>query len=326
MRMKNCLRFWSGISFFLCFVLGHSPSQAQTYPTQPIQMVIPLSPGDTVDLAGRAIATEMSKILKTPVIVVNKPGGGGTIGADSVVRSKKDGYNLLFAISGIYYAYAVNPESVPYNPFTDLDPLCSAVSVPMMMPVQADSPWKNFGELMAYMKQNPGKVRGSSTGAGSVGFFNFEVIRMETGNAINMIPFKGASPALTALLGGHVETSALTLGLISPHVKAGKLRVLLTSQKVPEFPDIPTLKQLGYKRDIMSIRFSFYLPAGVPDSVKKVLVPAVEKAVKTPEVVNAIQQIGTIEDFLPGEEFKKIMTDEYEMVRKLMKTSGAGGK
>jgi len=324
--MKNCLRFWSGISFFLCFVLGHSPSQAQTYPTQPIQMVIPLSPGDTVDLAGRAIATEMSKILKTPVIVVNKPGGGGTIGADSVVRSKKDGYNLLFAISGIYYAYAVNPESVPYNPFTDLDPLCSAVSVPMMMPVQADSPWKNFGELMAYMKQNPGKVRGSSTGAGSVGFFNFEVIRMETGNAINMIPFKGASPALTALLGGHVETSALTLGLISPHVKAGKLRVLLTSQKVPEFPDIPTLKQLGYKRDIMSIRFSFYLPAGVPDSVKKVLVPAVEKAVKTPEVVNAIQQIGTIEDFLPGEEFKKIMTDEYEMVRKLMKTSGAGGK
>jgi len=324
--MKNCLRFWSGISFFLCCVLGHSPSQAQTYPTQPIQMVIPLSPGDTVDLAGRAIATEMSKILKTPVIVVNKPGGGGTIGADSVVRSKKDGYNLLFAISGIYYAYAVNPESVPYNPFTDLDPLCSAVSVPMMMPVQADSPWKNFGELMAYMKQNPGKVRGSSTGAGSVGFFNFEVIRMETGNAINMIPFKGASPALTALLGGHVETSALTLGLISPHVKAGKLRVLLTSQKVPEFPDIPTLKQLGYKRDIMSIRFSFYLPAGVPDSVKKVLVPAVEKAVKTPEVVNAIQQIGTIEDFLPGEEFKKIMTDEYEMVRKLMKTSGAGGK
>ena len=289
-------------------------------------MIIPLSPGDTVDLAGRAIATEMSRILKTPVIIVNKPGGGGTIGADSVVRSKKDGYNLLFAISGIYYAYAVNPESVPYNPFTDLDPICSAVSVPMMMPVQADSPWKNFGELMAYMKQNPGKVRASSTGVGSVGFFNFEVIRMETGNAVNMVPFKGASPALTALLGGHVETSALTLGLISPHVRAGKLRVLLTSQKVPEFPDIPTLKQLGYKRDMMSIRFSFYLPAAVPDSVKKVLVPAVEKAVKTPEVVNAIRQIGAIEDFLPGEEFKKIMTDEYETARKLMKTSGGEGK
>jgi tripartite-type tricarboxylate transporter receptor subunit TctC len=326
MRMKKCAWFLIGVPFFFCLVLWHHPIQAQTYPTQPIQMVIPLSPGDTVDLAGRAIATEMSKILKTSVIIVNKPGGGGTIGADSVVRSKKDGYNLLFAISGIYYAHAVNPESVPYNPLTDLDPLCSAVSVPMMMPVLADSPWKNFGELMTYMKQNPGKVRGSSTGVGSVGFFNFEVIRLETGNAINMIPFKGASPALTALLGGHVETSALTLGLISPHVKAGKLRVLLTSQKVPEFPDIPTLKQLGYKRDTMSIRFSFYLPVGVPDSVKKVLVPAIEKATKTPEVVNAIQQIGAIEDFVPGEEFKKMMTDEYGMVRQLMKTSAAEGK
>jgi len=324
--MKKCTWCFFGVPFFFCFVLWHHPIQAQTYPTQPIQMVIPLSPGDTVDLAGRAIATEMSKILKTSVIIVNKPGGGGTIGADSVVRSKKDGYTLLFAISGIYYAHAVNPESVPYNPLTDLDPLCSAVSVPMMMPVQADSPWKNFADLMTYMKQNPGKVRGSSTGVGSVGFFNFEVIRLETGNAINMIPFKGASPALTALLGGHVETSALTLGLISPHVKAGKLRVLLTSQKVPEFPDIPTLKQLGYKRDIMSIRFSFYLPVGVPDSVKKVLVPAIEKAVKTPEVVNAIQQIGAIEDFVPGEEFKKMMTEEYGMVRQLMKASAAEGK
>jgi tripartite-type tricarboxylate transporter receptor subunit TctC len=324
--MKKCAWLLIGVSFFFCFVLSRQPVQAQTYPTQPIQLIIPLSPGDTVDLAGRAIATEMSKILKTSVIIVNKPGGGGTIGADSMVRSKKDGYTLLFAISGIYYAHAVNPESVPYHPLTDLDPLCSAVSVPMMMPVLTDSPWKNFGELMTYMKQNPGKVRGSSTGVGSVGFFNFEVIRLETGNAINMIPFKGASPALTALLGGHVETSALTLGLISPHVKAGKLRVLLTSQKVPDFPDIPTLKQLGYKRDIMSVRFAFYLPVGVPDSVKKVLVPAVEKAVKTPEVVNAIQQIGAIEDFIPGEEFKRMMTDEYRMVRQLMKTSAGEGK
>ncbi len=322
--MKKCLWFLIGVSFFFCLALGHHPSQAQTYPTQPIQMVIPLSPGDTVDLAGRAIAAEMSKILKASIVIVNKPGGGGTIGADSVVRSKKDGYTVLFAISGIYYAHAVNPESVPYHPLTDLDPLCSAVSVPMMMPVLSDSPWKNFGELMSYMKQNPGKVRGSSTGVGSVGFFNYEVIRLETGNAFNMIPFKGASPALTALLGGHVETSALTLGLISPHVKAGKLRVLLTSQKVPEFPEIPTLKQLGYKRDIMSIRFSFYLPVGVPDSVKKVLAPAIERAAKSPDVVNAIQQIGAIEDFVPGEEFKKMMTDEYEMVRKLMKTSAEG--
>ncbi len=324
--MKRSARFLIGVLFSLCFVIWHQPLQAQTYPTQPIQMIITLSPGDTVDLAGRAIASEMAKILKTQVIVVNKPGGGGTIGAESVVRAKKDGYTLLFAISGIYYAHAVNPESVPYNPLTDLDPLCSAVSVPMALPVLADSPWKSFQDLMNYMKQNPGKIRGGTVGVATVGFFNFEVIRMETGNAVNVIPFKGGSPLMAALLGGHVETGQPTLGLVSPHVKAGKLRFLLTSQKVPEFPDVPTLKELGYKRDIMSIRFAFYLPLGVPDSVKKVLVPAIETAIKAPDVANAIHQIGAITDFVPGEEYRKLMIEEYRMVQHVLKTSPPAGK
>jgi tripartite-type tricarboxylate transporter receptor subunit TctC len=287
-------------------------------------MIITLSPGDTVDLAGRAIGAEMSKILKTPVIVVNKPGGGGTLGAESVVRAKKDGYTLLFGINGIYYAHAVNPESVPYNPLTDLDPLGSPVSVPMALPVLADSPWKTFEDLMSYMKQNPGKVRGGTVGVASVGFFNFEVIRMETGNAVTVIPFKGGSPAMTALLGGHVETGQPTFGLVAPHVQAGKLRVLLTSQKVPQFPDVPTLKELGYKKDIMSIRFAFYLPLGVPDSVKKVLAPAIEAAAKAPEVVDAIQKMGAIVDFVPAEPYKKMMAEEHAMVRQVIKASPPG--
>lgn len=324
--MKKSVWLLVGFVFSLCFVLWHPPLDAQTYPNQPIQMIITLSPGDTVDLAGRVIGAEMSKILKTPVVVVNKPGGGGTLGAETVVRSKKDGYTLLFGINGIYYAHAVNPESVPYDPLTDLDPLCSPVSVPMALPVLADSPWKSFQELMNYMKQNPGKVRGGTVGVASVGFFNFEVIRMETGNAVTVIPFKGGSPAMTALLGGHVETGQPTFGLIAPHVKAGKLRVLLTSQKVPEFPDVPTLKELGYKRDMMSIRFAFYLPVGTPDSVKKVLAPAMETAAKDPEVVKAIQKMGAIVDFVPGAQYKKMMADEHAMVRQVIKTSPPAGK
>jgi len=324
--MKKYTWFSILMVFVSCFVLWHQPLSAQTYPTQPIQMVIPMAPGDTVDLSGRAIATEMAKVLKTPVVIVNKPGGGGTLGAESVVRSKKDGYTLLFGINGIYYAHAVNPESVPYNPLTDLDPLCSPVSVPMALPVLADSPWKSFQDLTNYMKQNPGKIRGWTVGVASVGFFNFEVIRMETGNAITVIPFKGGSPALTALLGGHVETGQPTFGLIAPHVKAGKLRVLLTSQKVPEFADVPTLKELGYKRDMMSIRFAFYLPVGTPESVKKVLIPAIETAAKAPEVVDAILKMGAIVDYVPGEQYKKMMAEEHGMVRQLMKTSPPAGK
>jgi tripartite-type tricarboxylate transporter receptor subunit TctC len=220
----------------------------------------------------------------------------------------------------------MNPETVPYNPLQDLEPLCLAISTPLTIPVLADSQWKTMQELVDYMKQNPGKIRGSSSGVGSVGHFNFEVVRHETGAAITMVPYKGASPAMTALLGGHVETSTLSYSLISPHIKAGKLRVLLISQKVPEFPNFPTLKQLGYKRDIMSVRFAFYVPAGLPDQVKKVLIPALEKAIKSQEVIGTVNQLGAIEDFVPGDEFKKMLADEYEMARKLLKSSGPPSK
>jgi tripartite-type tricarboxylate transporter receptor subunit TctC len=305
------------------FILIAQPLQAQTYPSQPIQLVVPMAPGDTVDLAGRAIGTELAKILKTPVVVNNKPGGGSTVGADFVAKGKKDGYTLLFANSNIYYAHAMNPEEVPYNPLTDLDPLCLAISTPLTIAVNADAPWKTFQELIDYMKKNPGKVRGSSSGVGSVGHFNFEVVTNETGAAINMIPYKGASPAMTALLGGHVEISTLSLSLIYPQLQAGKLRALLISKKVPEYPNIPTLKQLGYKNDISSVLFAFYGPAGLPDSVKKALVSPLEKAVKAPEVVKAMTQLGAIEDYVPGPEFKKMLAEEYGMVQKLLKGAGA---
>ena len=320
--MKKGLCFGAALPLLLALAAFPCLAQAQGYPAQTIQMVIPMAPGDTVDLTGRAIATEMAKILNTPVVPVNKPGGGGAIGADSVAKAKKDGYTILFANSNIYYAHAMNPENVPYDPLTDLEPLCLAISVPLTVPVQAESPWKTFQGLVSYMKENPGKIRGSSTGVGSVGHFNFEIIRLETGNAITMIPYKGASPAMTALLGGHVEASTLSISLVAPQVEANKLRVLLISQKAPQFPDIPTLKGLGYKQDLMSVRFAFYVPAGLPDSIKKTLIPAMEKAIKAPEVQKAIHELGAIADFVPGPEFKKMMTEEYEMVKRYLRTGG----
>ena len=299
---------------------------AQTYPNHPIQLIVPMAPGDTVDLAARAIATELSKILNTPVIVNNKPGGGSTVGADFVAKGKKDGYTLLFANSNIYYAQAMNPGEIPYNPLTDLDPLCLAVSTPLTVTVAADAPWKTFRELIDYMKKNPGKIRGSSSGVGSVGHFNFEVIRNETGAATNMIPYRGASPAMTALMGGHVEIATLSLSLIYPQLQAGRLRALLISKKVPELPGVPTLKQLGYKHDMSSVLFAFYGPAGLPDSVKSALAAPLEKAIRAPEVVNAVKQLGAMEDYVPGPEYKKMMTAEYEMVKTLLKGAAPAGK
>jgi tripartite-type tricarboxylate transporter receptor subunit TctC len=300
--------------------------QAQTYPSQPIQLVIPMTPGDMTDLTGRALSSELAKNLKTAVIPINKPGGGATIGADFVAKGKKDGYTLLFANSNIYYAHAMDPETVSCNPLQDLDALCLAVSLPIVFMVQADSPWKTMREFIDYAKQNPGKVRASTTGVGGVGHFNLEVIRTETGTDITMIPYKGASPALTALLGGHVEAGILSTGLVSSHIKAGKLRALLISQRIPEFPNTPTLRELGYKRDIVSVRNAFYAPLGLPDSVMKVLVPALEKSIKSEETTSIVRQLDALPDYVPAAEFKKMMAEEYGMVRQLLRTSGPPGK
>jgi tripartite-type tricarboxylate transporter receptor subunit TctC len=302
------------------------PSHAQTFPSQPIQMVITLAPGDTLDLTGRAISAEMAKILSASVIPLNKTGGAGTVGADFVAKGKKDGHTLLYINSNIIYSYAANPENVPYNPFQDLEPLCLAVSVPLLLAVQPESPWNSLQELVSYMKQNPGKIRGSSTGVGSVGHFGYEVIRTETGAEINMIPYKGASPGLTALLGGHVEVAIPSFALVLPQLQAGKVRILLTSKKIPSYPQIPTLTQLGYKRDMSSVWFGFFVPVGVPESSKKVLASALEKSIKSAEVAKILQTLGALEDYKPAGEFKKAMTEEYDIVKNLLKTAAPPAK
>jgi tripartite-type tricarboxylate transporter receptor subunit TctC len=323
---KMTVRLLAGLIILVFSTSIACPSYAQTYPNQPVQMVITLAPGDTLDLTGRAIGAEMAKILNTPVLPVNKTGGAGMVGADFVAKGKKDGYTILYINSNIIYSYATNPENVPYNPFQDLEPLCLAVSVPLLLAVQPESPWKSFQELVSYMKQNPGKIRGSSTGVGSVGHFGYEVIRMETGAEINMIPYKGASPGLTALLGGHVEIAIPSFALVQPQLQAGKVRILLTSKKIPDYPQIPTLTQLGYKRDMSSVWFGFFIPAGVPDPVKKVLASALEKSIKSADVAKTVQTLGALEDYKPAGEFRKMMVEEYEIVKNLFKTAAPPAK
>ena len=311
----------------LSTLIVHATSYAQQpYPSQHIQQVISTTPGDTLDLSGRAIGSELSKILKTPVVPVNKLGAAGSVGADFVVKSKKDGYTILYINSNIIYGYAANPAETPYNPFQDLEPVCLAVSVPLLIAVQAASPWKTIQELISYAKQNPGKLHGSSTGVGSVGHFGYEVIRAETGGDIANIPYKGASPGMTALLGGFVEVAIPSPTLVSPHVKSGKVRVLLASKRSPDFPQAPTLTELGYKRDMSSVWMGFFLPTGVTDSVKQVLISGLKQSIQSPEVSNTLRNLGAVVDYRSPEEFRKMITEDYEMLKSFQKSSNPGSK
>ncbi|NTV58584.1 MAG: tripartite tricarboxylate transporter substrate binding protein, partial [Deltaproteobacteria bacterium] len=244
--MKRFILFLGFLLWVDVAFIGTAMLQAQPYPAHPIQLVIPGAPGDAVDIAARSAADELAKILKIPIVPLNKPGGGSILGTEFAVKSKKDGYTLLYALSsGLIYNPAMNPDSVPYDPIRDLEPLGMHVNFPTVISVRADSPWKHFSETIEYAQKNPGRFRCGTLGVGSINHFQLEIIKSLTNTDINMVPFKGASPAITALLGGHIEAAFVAVVLSEPHYQSGKLRGILLDHKVAALPDIPTLRDVG---------------------------------------------------------------------------------
>jgi tripartite-type tricarboxylate transporter receptor subunit TctC len=297
--------------------------RAQAYPNQAISVVMPLAAGDAADIACRAMAEELSKLLKVPVIVINKPGAGGTLGTDSVVKAKKDGYTILLTNNAaLIYNRILTPESVQYDPFKDLTPLGLATRFPLLLIVRPDAPYKSFNELVEFSKKNPGKIRVGTVGAGSVGHFTLEIINSLTGAGLTMVPFKGASPGVTALLGGHVEGGMLALGTLLSHVKSGAMKGILATNKIPEYPEIPTLAQLGYRQNLFGVWLAFFAPSGVPAEVTKTLVPAIEKAVREPSVVAKLAGLGMVQDYLPSEKLIAEIREEHRTVEEIAKKAG----
>jgi len=297
--------------------------RAQSYPNQAINLVIPLAPGDATDVAGRTMGEELSKLLKVPVVAVNRPGGGMTIGTDSVVKAKKDGYTILLTTSPALVSNRIlNPETASYDPLKDLTPLGLSTRTPILLAVRQDAPYKSFGELVEFAKKNPGKIRVGTVGPGSAGHLNVEMINSLTGAGLTMVPFKGGAPGITAILGGHVEGVAFSLGALSSHLKSGALRGMVISSHFPHHPEIPTLPQLGYRQNLLGVWFGFFAPAGVSAEVTKALVPAIEKAVKEPAVAAKLANLGIVQDYQPPEKLVAEIREEHKTVEEIAKKAG----
>jgi tripartite-type tricarboxylate transporter receptor subunit TctC len=309
----------------IAILLGASTSEllGQGYPDRPINLVIPMAPGDGLDVSGRLMADELGKLLKVPIIPLNKPGATGTVGTDAVVKAKKDGYTILFTNSAsIIYTKILHPENVPYDSFKDLTSLGLATISPVLIVVRSDAPYKNFKEFVEYAKKNPGKVSCGTPGVGSVSDFNVEIIKSLTGAQITIVPFKGASPAVTALLGGHVEAIAAAAGPLISHMRGGKIKGIVTSNKFPDFPDIPTLRQLGYQQDLLGVWFAYFAPAGVPSQITETLVSTIEKVVNDAAISSKLAQLGMIQEFQLPEKLLARMQEEYKMVEEIAKRTG----
>jgi tripartite-type tricarboxylate transporter receptor subunit TctC len=317
-------RFAFGL-VFLSVVYGLSGGApkvfSQGYPNHTIQLVIPGAPGLMQDIPGRLLSEEVGKIIKEQIVVVNKPGGSMTLGTDAVAKSKKDGYTLLFtATAPLVYPRIFNAQSLPYDPSKDLEPLGGRALISFTVAVQESSPWKTFAELIDYAKKNPEKLRVGTPGIETASNFDLQIIQSLTDTQFIHIPItKG--PAVS-LLGGHIEVVVLPITEVISYAQAGKLRILLASNKLQELPNVPTLRELGYKQDLIPTWFGFYGPSGMPEEVRKVFVPAVEKAIKNPELKSRLEKMNFSVDYKSPSEMRKLITEEFDTVNAIAQKLG----
>lgn len=311
----------------LCAVVlsvgASSLALAQGYPKGPINLVIPYAPGDATDLAARPMADELSKLLKVPVLVINRAGAGGALGVESVVKANKDGYTILITNNGtLVFRRVLDPATASFNPEKDFVPLGLTTRMPTVLAVRSNLPYKNLAELVAFAKANPGQVRFGTAGAGTLGDFTVVHVNALTGAGITMVPFKGASPALTDVLGGHIEGVAVALGVVSSHVKSGALKAIGISSRFPEFPDVPTLTELGHSQNLYGFWVGFFAPAGVPAEVTNVLVPAIENVAKNSGIAARLLPRGLVQEYGSPQMLLNEMREDYRAIDALAKKSG----
>jgi tripartite-type tricarboxylate transporter receptor subunit TctC len=298
-------------------------SAAQPYPSGPIRLIIPLAAGDATDVAARAIGEALARELNVPVVPENKPGAGGALGTSQLVNAPKDGSIIgIPNNAALVYRSIIEPQVASYDPLTDLTPLALAMRSPSILAVGAEQPFRTFGELVDRAKKDPGSVRIGTAGVGSVGDFCIRLINSLTGAGITMVPFTGAAPALTAMRGGHIEGVILALGTMTAHLASGAVRGLAISSKWPDFPQVPTLTELGFSQPLFGVWTAFFAPAGVPPEVTAVLGPALERAVGSPDIAARLKPLGIVAEYAPPEKLVAEMRDEQRQVRDIARRAG----
>lgn len=238
--------------------------QAQAYPSRPVTLVVPFAPGGTVNLMGRLLANHMSEKLGQPVIVENKPGGGGSIGANFVAKAPADGYTLLLATMGQQSIQPLLTRNPPYDAARDFAPVALFSTVPNVLAVSPGTPAKTVAELVAYAKENPGKLNMASAGIGSVNHMTGELFMCRSGARFEHVPYRGAGPATADLLSGQVQVLFANLPNVLAYAKTGQVRVLAVAseKRSPALPDVPTLAEAGVQDAVVESWYGVMAPAG----------------------------------------------------------------
>ena len=309
----------------LLFLTAPAADAQEPFPARPITLVAPFPPGGVADLTARPVAAAMEKVLKNPVVVVNKTGAAGAVGMSFVANSKPDGYTLLLALSSI----SIIPEAdklfnrTPAYNMTQLSPIALISADPTILVVAVDRPWKSVREFVEDAKRRPGEISFSSSGVYGTLHMATEMLSHAAGIKLKHVPFGGAGPALTAILGGHVDALASGPAVVLPHIKAGKLRPLAGwgAKRVAALPDLPTFKELGYDIEFY-IWAGVFAPTGTPAPVLKALRDAVRQAVEDPDFKGAMAKLQTPIAYLDAPEFQKFWDKDARMLADAIKRVG----
>jgi len=310
--------------FAVCVQVCAAAAHAQAYPSKPVKLVVAFPAGGPADFFGRTIAQKLTEALGQPVIVENRAGASGIVATEFVAKAPADGYTVYLASSGVLALHVSLYDKLPYDITRDFAPVTLAVTVPELLVVHPSLPVKTAREFAALAKAHPNQLVYASTGEGSMPHLAFESFKIAAGVSIVHVPYKGAAPAVTDLLGGHVQASILDVPVLLTHVKAGKLRALAiaTGKRAPTLPDVPTMAEAGYPSVNADNWYGVIVAAATPKDVVSTLHAAFVAALQAPETKQRLAGQGADAVTSSPQEFAAYMRSEIEKWGKITRTAG----
>ena len=316
MKKKSLVFLMMGLFMTGCTMTG----EKNAYPNKPINVIVPFSAGGGADLQARALEKLAPKYLNQNFIVINKPGGGATIGFNELVTSPPDGYTLVLSGTNLLLQPLFG-ETKYYYP-TAMEPIIQFSITPLLLVVKADQPWQTLDDLIHYCKQQPNTIKWGHAGIGNTTHIVGEIFEKRTGISIQQVPFRGAGESIAALLGGHVEAVIAGPGALTEQIKSGKIRALAVSGENrlsnPDLAQIPTFKELGYDV-VFEEWYGIAAPKEIDPKIKNKLAKALEQLISDPEFKTNIEQLGMEIKFLNSEDSKKKWIADNEKLSNMLK-------